>query len=114
MARRLLLSHAHAEGQEVNPPRQAFEATRELIERAKNDHHSVESLLEQLYTTDYAAPEWSATFQQMASKVERHIEEEENQIFPSVKDLISDDRSDQLKDRFMIVKKRELGVPRPH
>ena len=52
--------HAHAEEQMFYPVLQGVDATREMMEEARDDHQLVAELLQELATTPKGSAEWLA------------------------------------------------------
>jgi len=104
--RQELMSHEQAELREVYP------ALRERVEtRALADHHDREAgelsvLIGQLDATPPSSSEWGALFDQLVTRVEHHVHEEEHDIFPRAQDVIGVERAKQLEPRFLAAKQQ--------
>lgn len=72
---------------------------------AKNEHHMVNSLLEELDTMPKDNKEWSQKFHSMVELLEHHMEEEEEEFFELGRKEFSKDEAEELGKRFDARKK---------
>jgi hemerythrin-like domain-containing protein len=54
---------------------------------------------------DFASPEWGPTFDRLLQLVQSHVEQEENDFFPQAQQLIDEDESKQILERYEAAKK---------
>jgi len=106
--RTLLLSHSKAEEKEFYPRLLAHVSTRELVEHSFDEHEQVAQLIEELDIRDIAEPDWDENFDELMQSVEDHVEDEENDLFPRAKQVLSGDDLDAIEERFLRAKQAEL------
>ncbi len=66
----------------------------------KEEHMLVDQLVKKMLTEHATEEEWSAKGKVLAELVEHHINEEESEIFPSLKSEIDEDIDTDLSDRY--------------
>lgn len=96
-----------------------YPATRERIpdgdtiaDREVSEHAEVERMLKDLEGEDPAAPENTATLQQLMAAVRGHVEEEEQMLFPALKAVYTTEELKELGDK---VRTAKAAAPtRPH
>jgi hemerythrin superfamily protein len=106
--RKELLSHAEAEERVFYAPLREFDQMRSMIRHAQEEHEQVKSMLEELNDGEYADPAWMDAFKVLMKNVQAHVAEEENEIFPKAKDLLSKERVEQMEEQFVAMKLAEL------
>lgn len=62
----------------------------ELFYEATEEHHLVDMVLPELKSTDPKAPEFEAKCKVLRDLVEHHVQEEEGEMFPEARQLLSD------------------------
>jgi 3-hydroxymyristoyl/3-hydroxydecanoyl-(acyl carrier protein) dehydratase len=95
-----LLIHAQGEEQGLYTEARAHESTRSMAERAVQDHMQVRQLLVTLDSLTVGSPEWMRRFEELKASVDMHVDFEENQFFPAVKDVLGADALRDLDGRF--------------
>lgn len=106
--RRQLLAHAHAEEKEVYS---VFRNVPELsgrMDHSADEHHEIERLLGELDAMKMTDDRWIETFRHLMGKVQKHVMEEEMQIFPVAKDAFGEQRSKALERTYLAAKESEL------
>ena len=73
--------------------------TEESLE-AKNEHHMVNSMLEELDTMPKDNEEWGMKFHALAELLEHHMDEEEDEFFELAHKELSDEEAEELGKRF--------------
>lgn len=68
----------------------AGEKGKELIAEAKEEHHVVDNIMDELEGVDLDAQEFDAKLKVMKENVEHHIKEEEDEMFPKARELLKD------------------------
>jgi hemerythrin superfamily protein len=99
--RSALISHEQAEIREVYPVLREYAETRALA-----DHHDVEaselsSTIAKLDASPPDAPAWTTLFVLLVELVTRHVDEEENMIFPKALAAIGVDRARAIEPTFL-------------
>jgi hemerythrin superfamily protein len=81
-----------------------------LIHEAREEHRAVDSLvLPDLKKTDVGSKEFSGRAKVLKELIEHHADEEEDEMFPKAKELLSKQELQDLGER-MEARKRELGA----
>lgn len=105
-------SHAKAE-EEVfyEPLRQASRGEKDLdlVGEAKEEHHVVALLLNELSRLDVSEEEWKAKLTVLSEMVEHHVEEEEEEVFKRAKRLFSDEDAEQMAENMKNLKEEYKG-----
>jgi hemerythrin superfamily protein len=81
----------------------------ETVDEGVQEHHVVKVLMDELTQVDPGSDEWTAKMAVLIENVEHHAEEEEAEMFPPLRQRISD-QLDQLALR-LEARKAELGAP---
>ena len=96
-----LNAHAVAEEQIVYPAvAPYYENTQEIY--AQTDE--VQEMLEQIKLLDPSSSDFKAQVEQLMNAVQSHINQEENEIFPKIRDNFSDEQQKQMATEFKTVK----------
>jgi len=69
----------------------------------------VAQLIEELDIRDVAHPDWDETFDELMQSVDDHVQDEENDVFPRAKTVLSNDDLDAIEERFLRAKEAELA-----
>src|SRR5690606_37552511 len=81
-----LIRHAVAEEQYLYPAtREYLPDGDELADKEIEDHNEVEEALKSLEQMDTADPDFMPTFRRMANEVRQHLKEEEEELFPTLR-----------------------------
>jgi hemerythrin superfamily protein len=108
-----LAVHATIEEKHFYPATKAAR-TEELLQEAVEEHLSVKRLIADLLEMNIDDPQFDAKIAVMKEQVEHHVEEEEGELFPKVKKLLS---QDELEDLGVVMEDmaeelKEGGAPR--
>jgi hemerythrin superfamily protein len=90
-----IAAHARIE-EEVFYPRVAAEPTEELVEESFDEHYEVKRVLVELMPRSCAAPGFERRLRDLQSTVERHLLEEEEELFPRVRRMLSAQAREEL------------------
>jgi hemerythrin superfamily protein len=60
------------------------------------DHAEVKTLIYELETTPADQPTWAKTLQRLRAAVEAHVREEEDEVFPQLRDRLTEDEDARL------------------
>lgn len=85
---RALTHHAKIEEEHFYPALLGKEETKDLVEHAKEEHQEVKDLLVEWETQ--SGQEWVETANKIIESVRHHVKEEENEMFPKVKQAFSE------------------------
>ncbi|SNB47499.1 hemerythrin domain-containing protein [Geobacter sp. DSM 9736] len=99
-----LTQHMQLEEKYFYPLIKDEESMQELVEDALHEHQETKKLLQKLNKTSMNSDQWMETLEQMQEGVLHHVEDEEEQIFPQCKEVLSDA---QLKQIFQQVKEEK-------
>jgi hemerythrin superfamily protein len=92
--------HSYAEEQVVYAALKEIEATYDIALEAIADHRLVAELCQELADMPKETEEWQEQLQVLRENVKEHIEEEESEIFASVRQSFSDEQLDGLSKRW--------------
>jgi len=104
--RQELLIHTQGEEQGLYAQCRAHESTRNLADKAIQDHMEIKRLLSTLDETDVGTAQWDEKFHALKSAVETHVEFEEQRLFPTVNDTFSSDALRDLDGIYKSLRKR--------
>ncbi|MEA2780434.1 MAG: hypothetical protein QOK29_1978 [Rhodospirillaceae bacterium] len=62
------------------------EGAEDLVEEARKEHASVKQLINDIESTDAEGSELDSLLQELGANVKHHVEEEEQEMFPKVRD----------------------------
>lgn len=102
--RKELLSHEHGELEVVYPAMEPHDELKPMVAQHRQEAAQLEKMLEQLVALDYQDEAWMTTFSSMVDIIQRHTQEEENQIFPAAQKVLGDDEAEALLPRFEAAK----------
>jgi iron-sulfur cluster repair protein YtfE (RIC family) len=88
--------HAHVEETLLYPVLRGAEETREITLEAIEEHAAVKEMLAVLEATDKGTETWTAKFTVLKENVEHHVEEEEDDMFPSAKKVLDGEQRERL------------------
>ncbi len=104
--RQNLMIHMQGEEQGLYTECRAHDSTRGLADRAIQDHMQIKQILATLDGMTMGSPEWSSRVDELERSVDRHVDFEENQMFPAVKDALGADALRDLDGRYKAHRKR--------
>ncbi|SOF02140.1 Hemerythrin HHE cation binding domain-containing protein [Streptomyces sp. OV198] len=108
-----LVRHSVAEEQHLYPAvREYVEGGDRLADKELADHGRVENLLKQLERMDTEDPQMSPVLQQLMDEVAAHVEDEENNLFPMLRQACSSEMLGDLGDR--VRRAKAMAPTRPH
>ena len=105
--RQELLSHARAEEQEFYSRLRDRPETRDLVQHSLEEHRRVEEMVELMHRSDPGTEEWTSSASRLADAVQEHVKEEEHELFPKAKHLVSSQDADLMKERYLSAKQAE-------
>src|SRR4030081_2839937 len=89
---RELSVHAEIEEKVFYPATKEAEPTRDLVLESIEEHKQIKMVLADLEQTDKTTEEWGAALKVLKEDVMHHVGEEENDLFPKVKKILSKER----------------------
>ncbi len=108
-----LMIHQHVEEAVFYDRLKKIEETRPDALEAINEHHVVDTLLEELDDMDKGNDRWTAKLGVLAELVEHHMEEEEEEFFENARKVVDDDLAERMADEFRSKKEAGLEAMRP-
>jgi hemerythrin superfamily protein len=93
-------AHAAAEEETLYATMLAREELRHDAVHSVAEHKEIGDLLEELAALDPSSSEWSDGFAKLSERYTHHIDEEEEEMFPTAAEGLSDDKVEQLKALF--------------
>jgi len=105
-----LLSHEQAEMAEVYPLLTSNEATREIVALHSQEAGQLKEAIAAVDAVDYASPAWGPAFERLITLVQQHVAEEENEFFPRAQEVIGEDQSKAVLERYEAAKQAAKGI----
>src|SRR5438067_6480213 len=106
-----LTVHAEIEEKLFYPAAKDADPTKDLVLEAYEEHKQVKMVLGDLEKADKNTEHWMAGLKVLMEDVQHHVGEEENELFPKVKDkVLSKEELDDLGKRMEAMKARELAA----
>lgn len=103
-----LQAHAAAEEETLYATMLADPDLREDARHSVSEHKEIDDNLGELIDLDFGTPEWDAKFGSMRDRYEHHIDEEEEEMFPTASKHLSAAEEERLGKLFEQRKPREL------
>jgi hemerythrin superfamily protein len=93
--------HAQAEEEVLYPAMRnlMFMSGTSRVDESYREHQQLKDLLSDMQTMDPGSDAFNSKFQDFKNKLEHHVDEEENEMFPIVRDRMSIDRQEQMGQR---------------
>jgi hemerythrin superfamily protein len=88
--------HTHIEETIFYPAIEEQEELKDMVAEALEEHHQAKELLEQLETLRADDHDFGSQLQQLMEAVEHHVEEEEGEMFPKIREVFDEDELQQL------------------
>jgi iron-sulfur cluster repair protein YtfE (RIC family) len=100
--------HAQIEETIFYPELKKADETRDITLEAYEEHRLVKQLLGELAEMDKGDEQWTARFTVLKENVEHHVEEEEDEMFPKARKVLSAEQAEDLGTRMEAEKNKEL------
>lgn len=88
----------------------ADEEISEVVDEGVQEHHVVKVLMEEMRQLEPGSDEWVAKMTVLMENVEHHVEEEESELFPSVRSEVEAEAIGQMAEQ-LEQRKASLGAP---
>jgi hemerythrin superfamily protein len=98
--------HARVEELTFYPSMRDHEDIEDLVDEAEEEHNEVKILLEELKALSPTSHEFTEKISELQEAVEHHVEEEEEEIFPQLRDVMSDEELEELAQEFQETKSK--------
>ncbi|HET7371034.1 MAG TPA: hemerythrin domain-containing protein [Gammaproteobacteria bacterium] len=95
-----LITHHEAESKCFYKRLEQYDELKGHIAEHQQEHEEANAELKQWMQVDPSSPEWMNMLQKIKKAVDHHIEDEENELFPRVKELLSEDQAKEIADEF--------------
>jgi hemerythrin superfamily protein len=105
----MLEAHSEAEEDRVYPAVASEAGEKEEAEHAAEEHHEAESLGKHLLEMDWESEEFDRALEQWIGAVRHHVEEEENEILPALREAVDSERLRELGLEFATRRARALA-----
>ncbi|MGB9179336.1 MAG: hemerythrin domain-containing protein [Pyrinomonadaceae bacterium] len=102
--------HAEIEEQIFYPAIKDADQTHEITLEAFEEHHVIKMLLQELDSMPKDSEEWAAKLTVLKENVEHHVEEEEGDMFPKAKKVLSEEQIEQLGSRMEASKQEQKSA----
>jgi iron-sulfur cluster repair protein YtfE (RIC family) len=99
--------HTQIEEQILYPVLKQAEETHDITLEAYEEHHVVKELLAELETMAKDDETWGAKLKVLQENVEHHVEEEEGEMFPSAKKVLSKEQIEELGSQLEAAKQEQ-------
>jgi hemerythrin superfamily protein len=100
--------HARIEETIFYPELEKADETHDITLEAFEEHRLVKQLLGELEKMDKSDETWTARFTVLKENVEHHVEEEETDMFPKARKVLTEDQAEELGTRMEEAKKEQL------
>lgn len=105
----LLIAHSRAEEAEVYPVARDEAGETDEVAHSQEEHAEAEQLLERLQNTDPSSSSYEDVLQELIDSVTHHVEEEESNVLPGMRERLSDERRAELGEAFARARAEHLG-----
>ncbi len=107
-----LVRHTVAEEVALYPAVKRALGDDELVEHGIDEHTAAEETMKRLEALDPGDPEFQRVFDDLVATIRHHVQEEEQELFPQLRERLSPDDLDKLGKQLQLVKK--VAPTRPH
>ena len=101
-------AHARIEETIFYPALEEAKETRDITLEAFEEHRLVKQLLSELEKMSKDQEEWTAKFTVLKENVEHHVEDEEGEMFPKARKVLSEEQAETLGTRLEEAKKEQM------
>ncbi|MGL4622198.1 hemerythrin domain-containing protein [Chroococcidiopsis sp.] len=92
----LLTLHARSEELVLYPQASNCENTLELIDKGREEHNKGDRMIMEIKSINPQESEFKQKINQLQEFMENHLNEEENELFPKIRECLSDETREQL------------------
>jgi hemerythrin superfamily protein len=107
---RELSVHAEIEEKIFYPAAKEAEPTRDLVLESIEEHKQIKMVLADLEQTDKSTDVWGAALKVLKEDVMHHVGEEEDELFPKVRKVLSKQQLEELGTRMAELKTQLLAA----
>jgi hemerythrin superfamily protein len=105
----LLVAHSRAEESEVYPVARDEADETEEVAHSQEEHAEAETILERLRAADHNSSEFDSLLKELIGAVTHHVEEEEANVLPGMKEQLDDVRLEELGAAFLAARAQHMG-----
>jgi hemerythrin superfamily protein len=102
--------HTHIEETIFYPRIQQLKELKDMVLEALEEHKQVKTLLREITGLAESNEKLAAKLKVMSENVEHHVDEEENEMFPKVKNVLSEEDLEELGTQLQAAKKDRLSA----
>jgi hemerythrin-like domain-containing protein len=106
---RQLNVHELIEEKVLYPALKPHAESRDIVLEGYQEHHIADVLVKELHTLAKDDERWGAKFKVLKESLEHHIDEEESNMFPTAREVLSRDELRQLGVRMRALKAEAEG-----
>jgi len=106
-------THSHIEETILFPALKEHEELKDITLEAYEEHKQIKTLIREIERLGDGSERFDAKLKVLGENVEHHVEEEENEMFPKIQQLFSNEELDQMGQELEAAKK-EGKKPRAH
>lgn len=103
-----LAAHELMEEKVLYPALKAHAETRDIVLEGYQEHHVADVIVKELHALEPSDERWGAKFKVLKESIEHHIEEEEGEMFPTARSVLSRDELEELGARMADMKAAAL------
>jgi hemerythrin-like domain-containing protein len=105
--------HEKMEEQIFYPVLRGYDETRELIERSYEAHRELDEHLAAMTGLAPSNGDFRDRLTKLKKSVQRHVDDEENKVFPRAETLLGEERLNEMGDQMMQIKQGRSATARP-
>ena len=106
----LLAAHSRAEESEVYPVARDEAGEAEQVKDSQQEHLVADQVLERLSRMDPTSPDFDSTLGELVKAITHHVQEEESQVLPGLRERLDAGRLNQLGVAFAQARAEHLGA----
>lgn len=99
-----LTMHMHVEETALYPALEQHEELKDLALEANEEHRQVKTLMREIANLADGSEIFEAKLKVMKENIEHHVEEEENEMFPQMRDSLSEEEFEQISQEITTAK----------
>jgi hemerythrin-like domain-containing protein len=100
----LLTMHTYIEEEVFYPAMKEFDEARDLVREFRKEHKEFDQMLAQLSTMAPNVEDFQDILSEMRESLERHLDEEENELFPLAEELCGQSRLQTMGRQMQAIK----------
>jgi hemerythrin superfamily protein len=105
-----LAIHADIEETIFYPALEEHHALKDMVREARQEHEAVEQLLLQIEDLATEDTDFSSQLQELQQTVERHVAQEESEMFPKIREMFDDSALQRLGNKLEVAKGKQINV----